>query len=104
MKVIYEGKIIPLEFFVIKNGSYGIIGSPAMFIMGVEISFRRPFGVGVSALGGGASAPERSAPGGCLPPGGVCSGGSGPGGSGTPLQNFFFNFKNFYFYFYLFIF
>ena len=43
-KVIYKGKIKPLEFFVIKNGSYGIIGSPAMFIMGVEISFRRPFG------------------------------------------------------------
>ena len=44
LKVIYKGKIIPLECFVIKNGSYSIIGSPAMFKMGVEISFRGPFG------------------------------------------------------------
>ena len=75
--VIYKGKIKPLEFFVIKNGSYGNIGSPAMFIMGVEISFRRPFGMGVSAPGGGASAPEGFAPGGVSAPGGCLLRGGG---------------------------
>ena len=31
---IYNGKEMPLEFFVVKNGRYGVIGMPTIDLMG----------------------------------------------------------------------